>query len=320
MAKSTAKKPSPNKPSKRREGLKLPPAFNDLGPIGAGAFSTIRKAQHIESGTELAVKAFPDADAASSELSILRLVSEARHAHIANMLAEDAVEGGTLAYLHYCSGGSLAHHLAKMVKKQLAMNEANGVVLAAQMASALQHIHALGVAHRDVKPANILYDGRRWRLCDFGFAVVAKDRKLRDQLGSVIYCAPEILSGKSAYTGWAVDMWALGALLYEMRAGRPCFVAADEPTLRLRIQKGFKGGTKDFPWGERMSNDCREVISALLLKTPPEERLRAQQVLEHQWVSDHCTPGEAAPPAPGASASVTCGYGADGGATAAAPP
>ena len=305
---------SPAKSSRGREGLKLPAAFKDLGPIAAGAYSTINKARHIESGTEIAVKVFKSKSGAAAakaskskssdadvdrELEILRLVSASGHAHIANLLAEDAVEGGVLAYLQYCGGGSLAHHLAKMGKKQLAMNEANGVVLAAQITSALAHIHGLGVAHRDVKPANVLFDGRRWRLCDFGFAVLAKDRKLRDQLGSIIYCAPEILSGKSAYTGWAVDMWALGAMLYEMRTGRPAFVAADEPTLRLRIQKGFKGGSTGFPWGERMSEACRELISSLLVKAPPEDRLRAQEVLGHRWVSEHCTPGQPAPPAPG---------------------
>ena len=72
--------------------------------------------------------------------------------------------------------------------------------------------------------------------------------------------------------------WALGAMLYEMRTGRTCFAAADEPTLRLRIANGFKGGSDGFPWLPRMSKDCRVVISALLVKTPPEERLRAHQV------------------------------------------
>lgn len=82
-------------------------------------------------------------------------------------------------------------------------------------------------------------------------------------------------------------------------------MAADEPTLRLRIQKGFKGGSSGFPWGERMSEGCRDVISLLLVKVPSEERLSARQVLEHHWVSEHCTPGKAAPPAPGAEGTAS---------------
>lgn len=214
----------------RAPTVKLPPAFSNLGPIASGAFSTIVKARHNESGTVVAAKAFKSGDA---EHEILRLVSAAGHAHIANLLEEEAVDGGVLGYLQYCGGGSLAAHLAKMRKKQLAMNEANAVVLAAQIGSALEHCHALGVAHRDVKPANILYDGRRWRLCDFGFAVLARDRKLREQLGSILYCAPEILSGKSAYVGWPVDMWALGTTLYEVRRQRSGLPTPSRPLLLL---------------------------------------------------------------------------------------
>lgn len=284
------------KSSRGRQSLKLPPGFKDLGPIASGAFSTIVKARHVESGAVLAVKEFKcktDVDEAERdrELAVLRLVSAAGHAHIANLLDEDVLDGSHLAYLFYCGGGSLHAHLTKLRKKQLAMNETNSVVVTAQISSALQHCHALGVAHRDVKPANVLYDGRRWRLCDFGFAVEAGERKMKEQLGSLVYCAPEILSGKSAYTGWAVDMWALGAMVYEMRVGRTCFAAADEGTLRLRIANGFKGGTEGFPWMPAMSVECRALISALLVKAPPESRLRAQQVLEHDWVRAHCTPG-----------------------------
>ena len=46
-----------------------------------------------------------------------------------------------------------------------------------------------------------------------------------------------------------------------------------------------------------MSDACRELISSLLVKAPPEDRLRAQEVLGHRWVSEHCTPGQPAPPA-----------------------
>lgn len=132
-------------------------------------------------------------------------------ADIANLLDEDAVEGGQLAYLFYCGGGSLNTHLLKLRRRKLAMNESNASLVVAQIASALQHCHALGVCHRDVKPENIVHDGRRWRLCDFGFAVRSRDTLLKEPVGSLVYCAPEILSGKGAYLGWPVDMWALGA-------------------------------------------------------------------------------------------------------------
>ena len=79
------KPPSPAKSSRSREGLKLPAAFKDLGPIASGAFSTIVKARHVESGSIVAVKAFKckseeEAAERDRELEVLRLVSQAGHA------------------------------------------------------------------------------------------------------------------------------------------------------------------------------------------------------------------------------------------------
>ena len=79
------KSSSPAKSSRGRDGLKLPAAFKDLGPIASGAFSTIIKARHVESGAVIAVKAFKcksDTEAAERdrELDVLRIVSEVGHA------------------------------------------------------------------------------------------------------------------------------------------------------------------------------------------------------------------------------------------------
>ena len=93
-----------------------------------------------------------------------------------------------------------------------------------------------------MKPANVLYDGHRWRLCDFGFAIVCHERLLRKVCGTLDYLAPEVVSGESYY-GPSVDMWAFGCMVYEMRLGRSAFVAPDLDSLKLRIRNGFKGGS-----------------------------------------------------------------------------
>ena len=274
--------------------------FKPLGPIAAGAFSTIHRAKHLESGVEVAVKTFlqPPADDVEKaeerdrELTVLRLVSEAMHAHVANLIAEyDSPQGGsTHACLQYCAGGSLHAHLGKLKKKQMAMNETNAVVCAAQVASALKHIHSLGVAHRDIKPGNVLYDGHRWRLCDFGFAFVCgdDDAKQKKVMGTLDYLAPEVLSGEG-YHGKAVDMWAFGCMLYEMRVGRVAFVAPDIESLKLRIRNGFKGGSETNPWLPHIKPPCRKLITALLNKEGG-KRITAEQVLKSKWVSEVVAP------------------------------
>lgn len=134
-------------------------------------------------------------------------------------------------------------HCVLRLLRATGLAESDAAVVTSHMAAALEHLHSLGVAHRDVKPANILQDGTEgkpiWRLCDFGFSVQAGPegkQRLKSKLGTLAYCAPEILfqntaggagsaggtSGKppSGYLGPPVDMWALGCTVYEMRIGR----------------------------------------------------------------------------------------------------
>ena len=256
-----------------------------LGPIAAGAFSTIVRAQHLESGVEVAVKTFDaqkcatgkEAEERDRELQVLRLISVEQHAHVANLLEEHESPIGTHAMLYYCGGGSLMAYLQKFQKKNRAIIEGDAAVITAQIASALDFLHSQGVAHRDVKPANVLYDGEQWRLCDFGFAMVCHERTLKKAIGSLAYCAPEIVANEG-YKGPLVDMWAFGCMVYEMRIGRTAFVAPDIDTLKLRIKNGFKGGTEMQPWLPHMSPANRAIVSTLLHKEP-EKRLRASQVL-----------------------------------------
>ena len=82
---------------------------------------------------------------------------------------------------------------------------------------AMEALHAKNNIYRDLKPENILLDAEGYvKICDFGFAKHCADRRLRTVCGSPQYMAPEV-NGRESYAGFPVDMWALGALLYEVR-------------------------------------------------------------------------------------------------------
>ena len=103
------------------------------------------------------------------------------------------------------------------------------------LALALRHCHNAGVAHRDVKPENVLVvgDPATWgdaegvvKLCDFGLcADVAGDPRLTDFVGSPGFFAPELMTAES-YCGRGADAWSLGAVLVELLLGHRAFEAA----------------------------------------------------------------------------------------------
>jgi eukaryotic-like serine/threonine-protein kinase len=111
--------------------------------------------------------------------------------------------------------------------------------LAAQAAEALEYAHAMGVIHRDVKPANLLVDdrGNLW-VTDFGLAQFQAGAGLTqtgDLLGTLRYMSPEQAGGKNVLIDHRTDVYSLGATLYEMLTLRPIFDGADQQRLLHQI-------------------------------------------------------------------------------------
>ena len=113
--------------------------------------------------------------------------------------------------------------LAQLVREEGRLAPDDAAPLLWQAADALVAAHAAGIVHRDVKPSNILVDRRRRvKLTDFGIARVAADPSLTQTgllTGSPAYLAPEVAAGQRGDE--AVDVWALGATIYHVLAGRP---------------------------------------------------------------------------------------------------
>jgi tetratricopeptide (TPR) repeat protein len=129
--------------------------------------------------------------------------------------------------MEYVEGGSLARQLAGGP-----LPPGPAAQLAEALARAVHHAHGQQVIHRDLKPANVLLtaDGTP-KVTDFGLAKLLIGGPDQTQPGSILgtpnYMAPEQASGQTQRIGPAVDVYALGAILYEMLTGRPPFQGAD---------------------------------------------------------------------------------------------
>ncbi len=281
--------------------------YEAQGPIAQGAFSTVLRAKAVTKAVSasgdsaiVAVKTFDAAKCArvahlatarDDELGVLRLLREQTqaHPHIANMLEEVSGPSTTHAVLEYCAGGSLERYINRLGKQRGdvdehgLMTEAEATPITAQVASALVHLHGLDVMHRDVKPANVLFvDECRThvKVCDFGFSARCTDGRLRERVGSLQYQAPELISMGSTggYFGRPVDMWALGAVLYEMLHGKPAFYGTTVLQVEERIRACSHGEVR-----RALSAECKAALHALLQQRPS-KRLTSKGVLEHPWL------------------------------------
>lgn len=105
-----------------------------------------------------------------------------------------------------------------------------------QLVLGVAHLHQLGVVHRDLKLENVLLDERvRVKIADLGFGrEFEQGRWMETRVGTLGYCAPEVLSGKR-YLGEAVDIWSLGVILYTLLTGSLPFDDDDDGIMKARI-------------------------------------------------------------------------------------
>jgi serine/threonine-protein kinase len=166
-------------------------------------------------------------------------VAGLRHANIVQVHEAGDVDGRPYFTMEFVEGGSLAHKLAGAPQPAR-----QAAALVATVAEAVHAAHRRGIVHRDLKPGNILLtaDGTP-RITDFGLARRLEGAAGLTQsgapLGTPSYMAPEQAEGKSREVGPAADIYALGAILYELLTGRPPFRAETAAeTLRQVASQG----------------------------------------------------------------------------------
>jgi serine/threonine protein kinase len=205
--------------------------------LGRGAFGVVIAGHHRGLGRDVAIKRLPRQFAEDPEVRA-RFAAEARllasldHAHIVPVYDFVEHDGMCLLVMERLTGGTVG---SRQAGDGFRPEAACALVLAA--CAALQHAHDRGVLHRDVKPENLMFDGREvLKVADFGIAkVLAGATTAMTQTGFILgtpaYIAPEQAEGGDLSP--SVDVYALGTVLYELLAGELPFPATQSPLTAL---------------------------------------------------------------------------------------
>ena len=217
--------------------------YNIIEPIGKGGMGEVYRARDTKLGRDVAIKVLPE-EFASDEDRLARFQREAKvlaslnHPGIAAIYGLEAVETTHYLVLELVAGETLA---ARIARGPLPMDEALDIAM--QITEALEAAHERGVVHRDLKPANIMItpDGKV-KVLDFGLAKAFAEETpesdgsmsptlTRNQtrvgliLGTAAYMSPEQAKGRSVDK--RTDIFAFGAVLYEMLTGKKTFPGDD---------------------------------------------------------------------------------------------
>ncbi|OIW13794.1 hypothetical protein TanjilG_31683 [Lupinus angustifolius] len=164
---------------------------------------------------------------------------------------------------------------------QNTLSEPQSASVMVQLISAINHCHRLGVAHRDLKPDNILFDSMGiLKLGDFGSAEWFSEEKMMSGIvGTPYYVAPEILMGREYDE--KVDVWSCGVILYMMLVGIPPFYGDDA----VQIFEAVVRGNLRFPSRlfRSVSSSAKDLLRNMICKDAS-RRFSAQQVLMHPWI------------------------------------
>lgn len=238
-------------------------SYRIVSELGRGGMATVYKAYQSSLARNVAIKVLPEYFA--HEPGFLErfqqeaiAVANLRHPNIPVVHDYGEHDGITYIVSEYIDGGTLTDHLGKPLPLQ------EVIKLLRPVAAALDHAHAKGVLHRDVKPSNVLLerDGTPM-LADFGLAkMLSSDQTSLTRTGTILgtpaYMAPEQCEGQELTP--TVDVYALGVVAYEMLTGRQPFIGPTPIAVMLAQVKD------PLPPPHTVNPDIAQRVEDVLLK------------------------------------------------------
>ncbi|HEU4953891.1 MAG TPA: serine/threonine-protein kinase, partial [Gemmatimonadales bacterium] len=208
--------------------------------VGAGGMATVYLAEDVRHDRRVALKVLrPELAAvigAERFLAEIKLTANLQHPHILPLFDSGEADGYLFYVMPFVQGETLRDRMTR--EKQLPVPDA--VRITTEVASALDYAHRHGVVHRDIKPENILLHDGQALVADFGIALAASKAsgarmtETGMSLGTPHYMSPEQAMGEREITARS-DVYALGAVLYEMLTGDPPFTGSTAQAVVARV-------------------------------------------------------------------------------------
>ena len=288
-----------------------------LSIIGHGTFGVVYRAKEEKTGGIFAIKrVFQDKKYKNRELEILKDLNHPNVINLKHFFYTKTEKGGNEPEIFLnCVMDYFPQTLSRILsvnfqsRKQLDPFIAK--LYAYQMMLSLKYLHSKGIAHRDIKPQNILVDQKtnKIKLCDFGSAKkLIPGQKSISYICSRFYRAPELIFGATDYTN-QIDVWSMGCVISELVLGRPMFPGATTSDQLVEIIRILGTPTKDdicsmnpyfkdhkfpdvkpIPFEKLFKNRIipeyfLDLLSKILVYNP-QKRLTAEKALEHAYFDE----------------------------------
>jgi eukaryotic-like serine/threonine-protein kinase len=282
-------------------GSRLGP-YQILSLIGVGGMGEVYTARDTRLDRTVAVKVLlkdrlDRPDRRRRFESEARAISSLHHPHICTLFDVGEQDGIAFLVMEYLEGETLDDRLSR---GPLAVKEL--LAYAVQIAAALDHAHGEHFVHRDLKPTNVVLTSSGAKLLDFGLVrrsiveqvvptlsstLSFEDRKLTGEgalLGTLQYMAPEQLEGKEA--DGRTDIFALGALMFEMATGQKAFAGSSQASLIASILTHHPPAASSTRLDAALPPGIDHLIERCLAKNPADRWQTARDVkLELEWIA-----------------------------------
>ncbi|KAI5964647.1 uncharacterized protein KGF55_001716 [Candida pseudojiufengensis] len=208
--------------------------YRIIEEIGGGTFGKVYLAKHVLLDVDVVLKC-----GLIDDPNIVREIyyhKQLKHKNIVSVYEVIKTENHLWIAMEFCEGGELYYLIYE--KKRLAVKECQNLFF--QIVIGVKQVHSMNLSHRDLKLENILLaDSRKTivKLTDFGMIreYNPQSRKFLSTIcGTSVYMAPELINGQK-YSGFAIDVWSLGVILYTMLYGQLPFDDEDEFKVKMKI-------------------------------------------------------------------------------------